>query len=205
VGLKHFYHLYADGHWLKAASTHFEAADQAGLLQACATYVGIVGKERDPAIAWLGDRATIIAEADTGWEQVTLTAMLTVIQAGDLVCYAHTKGAGYPSDLATAWRYSMTYDVICRWRERVQDLQQHQASGPFWLKSDMPEHRDHRHFFAGNFWWARADYLLTLDPPLQQTRYQAEGWIGFGDPIVACCRPGLSYWGNFYDGDLTWP
>ncbi len=104
-------------------------------------------------------------EADEGWEQVTLNKLLDFCQTDDgAVLYAHTKGSWSQTELARVWRVSMTHDVVTRWRECVHGLEKVQAAGPFWLKSWEPEHVDHESFFAGNFWWARSDYIRTLKP-----------------------------------------
>jgi hypothetical protein len=144
-------------------------------------------------------RHHVTVEADEGWEQVTLNKLRDFCQTDDgVVLYAHTKGAWSRGELARVWRVSMTHDVVTRWRECVDALDTVQAAGPFWLRSDMPEHSEHAHFFGGNFWWARSDYVAALDPVGNDDRYQAEGWIGLGNPSVNIMREGLATWGNFW-------
>jgi hypothetical protein len=92
----------------------------------------------------------------------------------------------------------MIRDTVTAWRDCVNALGLVQAAGSYWLRSDMPEHHDHKFFFAGNYWWARSDYVRTLEPVGVETRFQAEGWIGLGEPSVKKMRAGLSTWGNFW-------
>ena len=150
----HFYHVYADGDWKKPLGLHLAALKHTGLLSALSGFfVGIVGSEENREDVKEVIPATLIAEADTGWEQVTLEVLHDFAAWNDgQVFYAHTKGAWSNSDLAKAWRESMTYDCVVRWRECVNALTMVDAVGPYWLKSDEPEHREHEFFFAGNYW-----------------------------------------------------
>jgi hypothetical protein len=44
--------------------------------------------------------------------------------------------------------------------------------------------------FGGNFWWANANYLRTLPPLRYKDRFDAETWIGLGNPLVHDLLPG---------------
>lgn len=201
VRLTHFYHVYADGEWADVATEHFERLCVSGLLgEFDRIYLGVVGSEENRAKVKQVLPYLVAAEADEGWEQVTLGRLHEFCQTDDgAVLYAHTKGAWSRSDLARAWRVSMTHDVVTRWAECVDALAEVQAAGAFWLWSDEPEHVHHRWFFAGNFWWARSDYIRSLPPVGVEHRFQAEGWVGLGDPSVKVMRKGPSYWGNFWE------
>lgn len=208
MGLIHAYHVYADGDWRTAADIHFDALSSSGLLRELGqkVHIGIVGHEdaRAAVVSYLSRRCSlsVLESVSTGWEQVTLRHLTEIARPSDVVFYAHTKGAWAKDRLSAAWRHSMTYDDVIRWHDRLADLADHDTSGAFWLRSAMPEHRDHQHFYAGNYWWAWGDYLHRLPAVRTEHRYQAEGWIGLGEPNAADCRPGLSYWGNFYEGPL---
>jgi hypothetical protein len=197
--LSHFYHVYADGDWLTPATEHFEKLRVSGLLDELdGIYLGVVGSRENRRKVKRALRHHVTVEADEGWEQVTLNKLRDFCQTDDgVVLYAHTKGAWSQSELAKVWRVSMTHDVVTRWRECVYALEKVQCAGPFWLRSDMPEHSEHESFFAGNFWWARSDYVRTLEPVGLENRFQAEGWIGLGKPSVKIMREGFPSWGNF--------
>ena len=198
--LSHFYHVYADGDWQTPATEHIEALFMSGLLDELDNlFLGIVGSKENRDRVRRELPGVPVAEAETGWEQVTLKAVHDFSQTDQgAIFYAHTKGAWSQSELAKQWRVSMTHDTVTRWQECVEALHTHQTAGPYWLESNEPEHKHHEHFFAGNFWWARSDYVRTLDPVETDTRYQAEGWIGLKDPTAHVMREGYSYWGNFW-------
>lgn len=106
------------------------------------------------------------------------------------VCYHHSKGVTrleqgvFNIDGKAAHRRAMELWVIWNWRSCVGDLERgydavginlvHPAKRPI-----LPGC-----FFVGNFWWARAEHMLTL-PPLPDncpqfdtgTRCLAEGWV----------------------------
>lgn len=197
----HYYHVYADGDWQSIVTDHMKALRASQLWdQLEFMRIGIVGSSKNRAKVRLAlPEAEVIAEADEGWEQVTLEALHKwSVDNEARILYAHTKGAWSQSELADVWRQSMTFDNVMRWRELVPQLMTNDVAGAFWIHSDMPEHRHHRRFFAGNYWWANTAYLRTLPPIGTETRYQAEGWIGLGDkPRAYVIRDGVSYWGNF--------
>jgi hypothetical protein len=202
VKLSHFYHVYADGDWQRPAKEHMEELSVSGLLDELENlFLGIVGTKENRATVSRELPGVPVAEAETGWEQVTLNAVHEFAQTDPgAIFYAHTKGAWSQSKLADRWRVSMTHDTVNRWRECVQHLQDVDACGPYWIKSQMPEHREHKHFFGGNYWWARSEYVRTLEPVKSETRFQAEGWIGLKDPTVANMRTGEPTGDNFWSG-----
>ncbi len=80
------------------------------------------------------------------------------------------------------WRYDMELVVLRRWRECVGFLESgYQTAGHRWYESFTGN------YYAGNFWWATSNYLATL-PVIQPAghlcggRYEAETWIGKGNP-----------------------
>lgn len=198
--LSHFYHVYADGDWLTPATEHIEELSLSGLLDDLDDlFLGIVGSEENRLRVKRELPGVTVAECATGWEQLTLQKIHEFAHTDEgAIFYAHTKGAWSRSELARQWRVSMTHDTVTRWRECVEALQTHQTAGPYWLKSPELEHQQHQHFFAGNFWWARSDYVRTLEPVGLGDRYQAEGWIGLKNPTAHVMREGYSYWGNFW-------
>lgn len=143
---------------------------------------------------------TAFAEAEAGFEQVTLNALHNWLSAPDAgaVMYCHTKGLSYEGlgplgatgHYGAAWRRSMTRHVVGQWRQCLQYLDAVQAVGCHWInQADVPGYPD-RPVFAGNFWWARTDYLQSLPPVGQETRFDAETWVGIGRPSVHDLRPG---------------
>jgi hypothetical protein len=198
--LSHFYHVFADGDWEIPATEHFEELRVSGLLDELdGIYLGVVGSRQNRRKVKRELPGVVAVEADTGWEQVTLNKLHEFCQTDDgAVLYAHTKGAWSQSELARVWRVSMTHDVVTRWQECVDALHTVQAAGPHWLRSDMPEHSEHGHFFGGNFWWAQSKYVATLPSLRTEHRHQAEGWVGLAEPTVKVIRDGFPTGGNFW-------
>lgn len=109
----------------------------------------------------------------------------------DRVLYIHTKGVSHRQPWrkgADEWRRYMMWGCVERWRECVQALEGHDIAGVQWTRLDAqyaaicgaPE------VFAGNFWWARGQYIADIGAcEFSGTRFQAEGWIARGKPRVA--------------------
>ena len=204
--LVHFYHIFADGTFEVPVTHHVKTLKESGLLaELDSVRVGIVGSEENRSLVLelleeLDIPFTVSATAATGWEQVTLRKLHRFAKEEDAkILYAHTKGAYSQTRLARDWRVSMTYDTVTRWEECVAALDIVEAAGAFWLESNDPEHDEHHYFFAGNFWWARTDYLRRLPALKNKTRFQAEGWVGLRSPSVRIMRRGNSYFGNFWE------
>lgn len=195
--LAHFYHLFAAGSWTEPVLEHVDALHASGFTGP--VYLGLVG-----AKFWRGAArdafdpldARVAAEADSGFEQVTLKAVREyALEHDGAICYAHTKGAADVTEFRKAWRRSMTRIVINDWRSNLQHLERFQAVGCHWLTRDgfpgfEQEFPDGTPFFGGNFWMARCDYLRTLPEPSSRNRFDAERWIGLGDPCVLDLNPG---------------
>lgn len=121
------------------------------------------------------------------------------------VLYHHSKGVTNPQDpFRHHHRRVMQGFCVEKWRQCVKDLERgYDAVGCNWVDPITRPVLPGR-FFAGNFWWARADYLMTL-PPLANhandynlvERIQAEGWIGSAKDrpkVLDYERPHLSEW-----------
>jgi hypothetical protein len=181
VKIRHFYHLYLDGD----ASWPGIAAEYADVLRVSgfpvAPEVGLVGADRVTARLELAKYPgwQITAEADTGWEQVTLKILQDALPGMDgdtAVLYTHAKGSWRNIALEDQWRRSMLWHLVFRWEHCLELLGTHQVAGCHWQG----------HYFAGNFWWARAGYLKTLPAILSAAsegdRLAAGSWLGEGHP-----------------------
>lgn len=197
--LAHFYHVYADGAWEAPVDEHLHALTVSGLLDNLDDlFVGIVGLPENRALVRKQFPAVVVAEADTGWEQLTLAKLQEYAMNHEgKIFYAHTKGAHQPDEYRSQWRKAMTHDTVTRWRDCVDALNFVGVAGPYWMESQEPEHKDHQKFFGGNYWWARTNYLRALPPVRMEHRWQAEGWIGLAGPSVKIMREGFPVWGNF--------
>lgn len=109
------------------------------------------------------------------------------------VFYHHAKCATRFDPLCQTWRRCMTMYCVHRWNVCVHSLNLgFDAAGAHWLTPEQWPALVKSPFFGGNFWWAKASFLLTLPalPATAETRddfFLAESWIGMGQrrPNVA--------------------
>lgn len=188
-----WFHCFAAGAWETPTAEFLDAAIESGLTQQIdAIHLVLVGPpdRRQLAHEYCASRTaiTVEAEANVGWEQLTLEA-LRLHPDGDAVLYAHTKGAGLVSTWNDQWRHSMFLSLVTEWRECVRLLAEKEAVGCHWL---TPAHGPlvTRPYFGGNMWWARADLIQRLASCAMTERYDAEGWLSTGKPTVADRTPG---------------
>lgn len=103
------------------------------------------------------------------------------------VFYHHSKGVTQPgSEEKSNHRRTMEKALVWNWSQCVADLARgFEAVGINLVDPDTRPAFGRLRFFAGNFWWARAEYLLQLPtlPPTVKAwtvpeRCRAEFWIG---------------------------
>jgi hypothetical protein len=107
------------------------------------------------------------------------------------VLYFHTKGVSKESMNAESWRLMMEYFVIDRWKECVEYLNDYDIVGSnlkvlgptTWSDGTQTWEKAGTQHFVGNFWWANASYVNTLDDEFLKSdfRLDREFWIGTGD------------------------
>ena len=198
MGVKkaHWYHVYASGNWKYIYDLHATALRDGGLAEELGDqlYLGIVGTEEERQeckehVAASGLPFTVVAEQDLGWEQVTQNALYNHISSFEeesYVLYSHTKGATYGEGEVNSsnWRAAMTYWNVVRWKTVEEYLDNGcQLAGCHWQKGAPLQPS----YFAGTFWWAKASTLRAIPPPRQDSRWDAETWIGVAPWIL----PGL--------------
>jgi hypothetical protein len=106
------------------------------------------------------------------------------------VLYFHTKGVSKESMNAESWRLMMEYFVIDKWKECVKYLETYDAVGSnlkvlgptTWSDGKQSWEKAGTQHFVGNFWWANASYINTLDDKFLRSdfRLDREFWIGSG-------------------------
>ncbi|HEV8052242.1 MAG TPA: hypothetical protein VGP47_07095, partial [Parachlamydiaceae bacterium] len=187
VKLYHFYHIFADGKWIKPVWQHLRALTKGKLVNNLETFfIGITGSEVNKGRVekflkmysyFFPFQYTLAAHSQEGWEQTTLDKIHDFsLDHEGYVLYAHTKGAFNDREPNPSWRKSMTYFNVLKWGKAVEELKEHQAVGCHWLlPEDLPVNG---YYFAGNFWWANLSLIRTFDKPLKNNRYDAESWIG---------------------------
>lgn len=164
---------------------------QSGLLDACTEFhVGANGDFSRTMIARClsGDKATFhVNGPGVEYELPTLNALRqwVVTHRDWLVMYHHTKCASHPGqDYCAGWRHCMEAAVVKNWKRCVQDLTVgFESTGVHWMTPETHPGSVHWPYWAGTFWWARAEFLFHLGPLPQKAahyneRFLAEGWIG---------------------------
>lgn len=201
MSLRHYYHVYAVGDWQTPVEEHLTAMNESGLSVALGDNgfrVGIVGTpdESERVREFCLDRVPstqIMRTCFEGWEQATLSYLRVWehLQPHDgAVLYAHTKGVHDPSEINVAWRRSMEQVVVRGWRECLADLWTADAVGCHWLTAQEYPGQVDIPYFGGNWWWAKARYLRTLEEPRYINRWFGEAWLGSGNPSVVDRLPG---------------
>ncbi len=188
-------------------SSQMRALKDSGLLdEADEFHVGVNGGHDDAEIVRLLAPCSKVDIREHGPGSTTEIPTLKWLQdwlpghRGWFVLYFHIKGVGHPNDeFHQHHRHVMEKAVVTNWRTCVKGLERgYDAVGVNWVDPITRPVLPGR-FFAGNFFWSRASFLLEL-PPLPRTcswenRCMAETWIGSGKrrPMVLDYeRPGLS-------------
>ena len=203
-----FYHLYASGQWEEPAHEYFDLLASSGLREELGVInLGVIGppERRRVALAFCESQMDIqlVAQADAGWEQLTLNLLWDHRDAADAFCYFHTKGSAVQSEWNDIWRRSMAIGIIGHWRECAEALENGMdLVGSHWLTPEkFPGDDVYVPYFGGNGWWARADYIKTLPPPDMENRHRAEVWIGQNNPKVLDLAPGWPGVGTILTAD----
>jgi hypothetical protein len=130
---------------------------------------------------------TISAGPDLGlYEGPTLRELWKVCNETNeefYVYYLHTKGVSYHRNTKSeSWRSHMTDAVILNWKKCVKILDSGEKTcGIMWRSRKNC-------FYAGNFWWARASYIRTLEKPQETSdRMYFEQWLS---PPKVCLLEG---------------
>jgi hypothetical protein len=104
------------------------------------------------------------------------------------ILYFHMKGASKGTLIANAWRLMMEHFVIDRWKECVEYLNDYDCVGAnlnsvgvtLWPNGEITHPVEGTYNFTGNFWWANAKHIQTLDHKFLSSNYRIdrELWIG---------------------------
>jgi hypothetical protein len=126
-----------------------------------------------------------------------------LFRKGWAVGLAHMKGVTHPGNpMIQKWADCLNYHTITNWRQNVADLEsgQYDACGCHWTHNSPNDPNAARwgsnSYFAGGFWWATVDYLLTLPKiPVSKPRdrhdwFLPELLLGCGNPRVKDYHPG---------------
>jgi hypothetical protein len=187
-----FYHVYQHGNWASIFEEQISKLQQSGLYDA-ADYIHVgVNCEGDLYMPWnLPKINRIRKNPNNHLEADTLVDMWNFCKANPdyKVLYLHAKGVTHDGNpYTTAWRRYLEHFVIGKWRVCNGLLKSHDCVGTEWeTDARVGDTKAVTPHYAGNFWWANAEYIAKLDPSYlfidhTYVRWQAEFWIGTKDP-----------------------
>ena len=138
------------------------------------------------------EKANVVYNKNHAEETETLASLRDFCQNNPdfKVLYLHTKGVSKESINGESWRLMMEYFVVDKWKECVSCLDEFDAVGSnlkvlgptTWSDGVKSWDKAGTQHFVGNFWWANAGYVLTLDEGFLTSdfRLDREFWIGTG-------------------------
>jgi len=197
VRLAVFYHLYQHDNWENFYREQFETLTSSGLLSSAEkVFIGINGNHQvtveEEKIITTFNKHPELEESDT----LCSLRYFCADNPDFKVLYFHTKGVTQPSPETADWRKTMEYFCIEKWEDCVKKLEDYDAVGCLYM--------DHCYYgffphFSGNFWWANASYINTLDHSylMEGIRQNREFWIGTGNgKLYSFYTTGLNHYAH---------
>jgi hypothetical protein len=149
-----------------------------------------IGVNGDKEMFHLPSKAKVVH--NTNWKEETETMVALKDFAYEnpdyKILYFHMKGASKGTLVANAWRLMMEHFVIDRWKECVEYLNEYDCVGAnlnsvgvtLWPNGEITHPVEGTYNFTGNFWWANAKHIQTLDHKFLSSNYRIdrELWIG---------------------------
>lgn len=169
-----------------------EALNKSGLAAAAKQiHIGINGGSEDgiKVSKWVPEKSVLYVHGtDSRSELPTFFVLRCWLPAHRewAVFYHHSKGVTQPYDeFHHLHRRTMEKACVWNWKQCVEDLELGYDAVGVNLVHPIKRPVMRGRFFAGNFWWARASYLMAL-PPLPEKirswstpeRCRAEMWVG---------------------------
>lgn len=201
-----FYHAFLNDSDQGIAIVHEQMAalQESGLAYAAnELHIGAFAFDLLTVAALAPDNATMHDLGRDGSSELpTLRLLRDWLEPGWFVLYHHTKGVTLPGDPYGGWRRELEQVCVWRWRDCVAELVKGADTvGTRWIMPHPgPEFPPGQRYWAGNFWWARSEYLMQLKELVEpqfahrterENRYEAEVWIGksTADPRIANLSP----------------
>jgi hypothetical protein len=185
-----FFHIGLIGTYMHRTNRIIQALNTSGLLErADEFYVVTVGDRNQNPVPPLPNNAIVF---DGGphllkYEEPTITKLYEyALKRKDekvYILYVHDKGASHDitNQAISDWVDLLIYFNIEKWQFIPKLLELHEIVCINFRPLEGAPH------CSGNFWWTRADYVATLDKPIQSDqgvsymdRLKYEFWIGTG-------------------------
>ena len=189
-----FYHTFQSGMSAFVYQSQIHRLYATGLVDA-ADYIHI-GVNGSQEMFNVPEKAKVVYNTNWKEETETLVALKNFAYENPdhKILYFHMKGTSKETLVANSWRLMMEYFVIDRWKECVEYLndydcvgQTYKPLGPtLWGDGTMTSNEG-LGCYCGNFWWANASYIQTLDHNYLNTdyRFDREFWIGTNKNVKA--------------------
>lgn len=199
------YHVATMNHWEEIATEQLQAVQSSGLGVACDRItITVVGPHIEKlrhlveTMSFHAKARIIHAENDVRlceFPGIEMVRQIALENKEAKILYFHSKGVSYQdndrSRCIRSWRRYMEHFTIEHWSECIAALESQNACGVEWMNSRHlnSAQMETPGFFAGNFWWARADYLSTCQNIANhpkdtgwtyQHRYDCESFIATG-------------------------
>lgn len=183
-----FYHIAQMGMGAFIYQQQLHRLYASGLIEAAShIHFGVNG---DQELFNAPSKANIVV--NNNWKEETETLMALnafALKNPDYkILYFHTKGVSKGTLVANAWRLMMEHFVIDKWKECVEVLNDCDCVGAnlnsvgetLWGDGTTTRPVEGTYNFTGNFWWANAKHIQTLDHKFLSSNYRIdrELWIG---------------------------
>jgi hypothetical protein len=183
-----FYHIAQMGLGAFIYQSQIHRLYTSGLIQV-ADYIHF-GVNGDQELFNVPDKAVIIQNQNWKEETETMIALKDFAYKNPehKILYFHTKGVSKGTLIANAWRLMMEYFVIDKWKDCVELLNNYDCVGAnlnsvgetLWSNGTTTKPVEGTYNFTGNFWWANAKHIQTLNHKFLESDYRIdrELWIG---------------------------
>lgn len=231
-----YYHIWSPPNsdvWKLFVDEQIKRIYKSGIVNYADIHCGINGKGSTRIAEFVKNYSWIniagVSEKDSEYEGFTLKKLYEdcVSDVYEKVGYIHTKGISFLSGerdhdpnrpgirdssqdktliAINSWKHFLEWGCIDMWKENVKRLDTYQTCGVNY--SPVPWSH-----YSGNFWWARSDYIKTLEHPIDRMnksdgwanqRLSFESWIGTGNPNPSSIE-NISFQAYYPNNDDIYP
>lgn len=165
------YHVFQVERWEQLFCEQIGAMYASGLLSHARLIIGVNGNEPLP----LTLDCEVVRHENGFSEKPSLLLAKAMASANPdaYILYCHTKGISHPTRNQDDWRMMMQHFLIVNWQRAISYLEEYDLATVNWRTFPLPHP-------SGNFWWARAGYLLGLNEDYLNDfdRMPQEFWTG---------------------------
>jgi glycosyltransferase involved in cell wall biosynthesis len=191
-----FYHLYQIGNWKQVFEHQITRLQRSGLYDAADyIHIGVNGSYRMPFnLDKVEQHGVLKRNRNTSSEIETLIDMAEFCKNNPdyKVLFLHAKGVTWHNtefeNSTKCWREYLEYFVIDNWKTCLEHCNSHDIVGTEYYQNAIQNDilvTDKPHY-AGNFWWANANYVASLDKnylyDAPHGRFNCEFWVATNFP-----------------------